>query len=80
MYIMISCSDTTLYFTFLNCPRYYRNIILSVQFGSISSDHVLLLYVAVLEAYLSPPGLHHELPGQVGGWLGLEGTNDDALV
>ena len=30
--------------------------------------------------YLPPPSLDHELPGQVGGRLGLQRSNDNSLV
>jgi len=29
---------------------------------------------------LSPPGLHHEFPGEVGGRLGLQGADHDAFI
>ena len=44
----------------------------------ISSDHTLLHLLGL--AYLSPPGLDHELVGKVGSRLGLQRTNDNALV
>lgn len=34
----------------------------------------------VLTQALPAPGLDHELSGQMWGWLGLQGSDDDALV
>ena len=34
----------------------------------------------ILRETLPPPGLHHELPGEGGGWLGLEGSDGDGFV
>ena len=32
------------------------------------------------QTYLPTPGLDHELSGQMRGWLGLQGPDDNALV
>lgn len=32
------------------------------------------------QTYLPTPGLYHELSGQMRGWLGLQGSDDNALV
>lgn len=37
-------------------------------------------YRNLSQMYLPTPGLDHELPGQVWGWLWLQRPDDDALV